>query len=59
MELEDSCGRLGGKIVGPEGDRNSTKRPTESINLEPWDAQTLNHNPKNICKLDLGIPAHM
>jgi hypothetical protein len=37
MELGDSYGRIGGRIVGSEGDRNSTGRPTESTNLYPWD----------------------
>jgi hypothetical protein len=34
MNLRDSYGRVGGKIEGPGGDRNSTERPTESTNLE-------------------------
>jgi hypothetical protein len=29
MELGDSYRRVGGEIAGPEGDRNSTGRPTE------------------------------
>jgi hypothetical protein len=37
-----------GRIMGIEGDRNSTGRPTESINLDPWGYQILNHQPKNI-----------
>jgi hypothetical protein len=28
MELGDSCGRIGERIADPEGDRNSTGRPT-------------------------------
>jgi hypothetical protein len=28
--------RVGEKIVGPGGDRNSTGRPTESTNLDSW-----------------------
>jgi hypothetical protein len=43
--------------VGPEGDRNSTGRPTESTNLDPLGSQSLNHQPKNIVR-DLGFPAH-
>jgi hypothetical protein len=27
---------FGGKIEGPEQDRNSTGRPTESTNMDPW-----------------------
>jgi hypothetical protein len=34
MELGDFYGRIE-RIVGPEGDRNSTGRPTESPNLDP------------------------
>ena len=59
MEVRDSYGRVGGRIEGPEGDRNSTGRPTESTNLDPWGSQRLNHQPKNIHRLDLGLPAHM
>jgi hypothetical protein len=47
MELGDSYGRIGGRITGPEGVRNSTGKPTESTNLHPWDSQRLNYQPKN------------
>jgi len=33
VEPGDSYGRIGGRIVGSEGDRNSIGRPTESTNL--------------------------
>ena len=46
MELRDSYGRIGGRIVGLKGDRNSTERPTESTNLDPWGSQRMNHQPK-------------
>ena len=59
MELGDSYGRIGGKIVGLERDRNFTGRPKESIHLDPWGSQKLNHQPKNIHGLDLGLPSHM
>jgi hypothetical protein len=45
--------------VGPKGDKNSTGRQTESTNLDPWGSQSLNHQPKNIHRLDLGLPVHM
>jgi hypothetical protein len=49
MELGDSYGkRIGGRIAGPEWDRNSTGRSTESINLDPWGSQRLNHQLKSI-----------
>jgi hypothetical protein len=44
MELGNSYGRIRGRIVGPEGDRNFTGRPTESTNLHPWSPQ--NHPSK-------------
>jgi hypothetical protein len=36
MELEDSYGRIRGRMAGPEGDRNFTRRQTASNNLDPW-----------------------
>lgn len=59
MGLEDAYGRIGGKMVGPEKDRNSTGRPTESPNPDSWASQSLNHQTKNIHGLDLGLPTHM
>jgi hypothetical protein len=35
MELGDSYGRIGGRISGAERDRNSTRKPTKSTNLDP------------------------
>jgi hypothetical protein len=32
----DTYRRVGRWIIGPEGDRNSTGRPTESTNLNTW-----------------------
>jgi hypothetical protein len=45
--------KIEGRIAGPKGNRNSTKRPKESTNLNPWGPQSLNHQPKNIHGLDL------
>ena len=59
MELGDSDERIGGKNSGTEGDRNSRGRPPEPTNLDSWDSQNLNHQPKNIHRLDLGLPIHM
>jgi hypothetical protein len=59
MKLGDCYGRIRGRFEGPEGDRNSKGRPTESTNLDPWGSQNLNHQPKNIHRLDLGLPTHM
>ena len=34
-ELRKSCGRVGGRIEKPTGDRDSTRKPAESTNLDP------------------------
>jgi hypothetical protein len=34
MEVRDPCGRVGGRIEGPEGDGNPTGGPTESTSLD-------------------------
>ena len=36
MELGKACGRVGRRIEGLEEDRDSTRRATESTNLDPW-----------------------
>jgi hypothetical protein len=59
MKLGDSYGRIGGRIMDPEGDRNSTGRLRESTNLDPWDSQVINHQPKNIYGPDLDLMEHM
>ena len=59
MELGNSYGTIGGRIVDTEGDRNSTGRTTQSTKLYPLDSQRLNHQPKNIFGLDLGFQAYM
>jgi hypothetical protein len=57
-EFRDSYGRIGGRIAGPREDRNSTGRPPESTNLDPWGSQSLNYQPKNIYGLDLGLSSY-
>jgi hypothetical protein len=59
MELGDSFGRIGERTVGPEGVRHSTASLTLSTNLDSWDFENLNHQPKNSHGLDLGLTAHM
>lgn len=54
-----SYGRIGGRIVGPDRDRNSIGRPAESTNLDLWGSPSLIHQPKNIHSLDLGLPTHV
>lgn len=38
---QESCGRVRGRIEGPKEDRDPTRRPIESANLEPWGSQRL------------------
>jgi hypothetical protein len=40
MELGDSYGRIGERIAGPKGERNSTERPIQSTNLDPWGSES-------------------
>ena len=42
MELGDHYGRVGGWIEGSKGDSNSTGKPTELNNLNPWDSEPPN-----------------
>ena len=37
QELMESHGRLGHRIEQARGDKYTTRRPTESTNLEAWD----------------------
>ena len=55
MEHRDSYRRLGGRIEGPKGNSNSTGWPKESTNLDSWGSQSLNHQPKSIHEVDLGL----
>jgi len=62
MVLKDSYRRVGGKIEGLGGDRNSIRTPIDSINLDPWVPQRLNHQPKSTHGLELAplpCPAYM
>jgi hypothetical protein len=56
MDLGDSYGRVRGRIEGPEGDRKSTGRSTESTNLDPWGSQKLNYYPKSTQGSNLAFP---
>jgi hypothetical protein len=46
MKVREPYGRVGGRIVGPEGDRNTTGRPTESTNLDPWELSEIEPTSK-------------
>jgi hypothetical protein len=37
MEVRDPYGKVGERIEDPEGDRNSTGRPTVLINMNSWE----------------------
>ncbi|EDL74972.1 rCG58917, isoform CRA_a [Rattus norvegicus] len=37
MEVGHTCEKFGKRIEGPEGDRNSTGRPTDSTKLDCWE----------------------
>jgi hypothetical protein len=42
-DLEDSFGRPDRGIMGLEGDRNSTGRPSKSTYVDSWGSQRLKH----------------
>jgi hypothetical protein len=54
IELGNSYRRIGGRIASPKGDKNYIGRPTEFTKLDPWGSPSLNNQPKNIHKSDLG-----
>ena len=43
MEIGDSYGRIGRRVVGPKGDKNSTGKPTESQELSESELPTKEH----------------
>lgn len=51
MELGDSYERVGGRIEGLEGDRNSKERPIETTHLDFCGSQRLNHQTKTGLRL--------
>ena len=61
MEVGGSYGRFGRRIKGPEGEGNPTKRPTESINLDPCQVSeteppTEEHTWAGLPSPHLGLP---
>lgn len=58
LELRKPCGRVEERIEVPEEDRDSTRKSTESTNLDLWVYHRLNHQLKIKHWLDLG-PAYM
>jgi hypothetical protein len=57
--VENSFRKIEGTIVGQNGDKGSSGIPIESTNLDPWGTQSLNLQPYNKHRLDLGLPAHV
>jgi hypothetical protein len=46
-------------VLPLSGKNVQSGRPTKPTNLDPWVSQSLNHQPKKIHRLDLGLGAHM
>jgi hypothetical protein len=58
MELGDSYGKMRGRIAAPK-EIETPQENQQSTSLDPWGSQSLNHQLKNITRLDLGFPIHM
>jgi hypothetical protein len=58
LELVDFYGKIGGRILARKGIRDTTGRSQSQLT---WTlgVHILNHQPKNIHKLDLSLPTHM
>jgi hypothetical protein len=59
MELEDSYGRIRERIAAPKVIVTSQEDQQSQLTWTLIGSLRLNHQPKNIHKLDLGLPAHM
>ena len=59
MELGESYGRVGGRIEGPEEDRDSIGRPRESTNVDPWELTETEPSTKSELRLNLSPLHHM
>jgi hypothetical protein len=59
LPVDTIYGKIGGRIWGSEGERNSTGRPTKTTYLAPLGFQSLNHQPKNKRGLYLDLLVHM
>ena len=58
-EVGDSYGGVEGRIAGPNGERNSTGRPTESSNLDSWEFSETESPIKEHAQAGPRPPAHM
>jgi hypothetical protein len=45
MKVRDTCRRVKGSIEGPQGNGNTTGRPTVSTNLDTWELPSQSHQP--------------
>ena len=59
MELWESYERVGRKIEGHEEDRDSTERPTESTDLDPWGLQETESQTKEQAWAGPSLPVHI
>ena len=59
MDFRDSYGIVRGRIEVPEGNRNFTGRPTESINLDPWGLSETEPPTKEHTQVGAKHPAHV
>jgi hypothetical protein len=57
VELRGSYGRVGERIEGARGVKDTRKRTIELTNFVPWGSQRLNHQPKSVQRLHLN-PLH-
>ena len=59
MELEESCGKVGGRIGRIGRNRESTRRPTESTILDPWGLQETEPSMEEHTWAGPMLPVHM
>ena len=59
MKLREARGRVVGRIEGLGGDKDSTRRPTESTNLDPWGLPETEPPTKELTWSELRPPVHI
>ena len=59
LDLWESCGSIGRSIAGHKGNRESTRRPKESIHLDPWGLPETEPPTKEWAWAGPRPPAHM
>ena len=58
-ELEESCGREGKRIEGTREVKDTTGKPTESTNLDPWELPETEPPTKEHTQAGLRSLAHI